>query len=297
MRNIGILKFLAAVLLSSTMFMSCADEHEAGKGTLSLSITDAPTDAANVSGVYITITGVEYRREGNSWEAVEPFGDPYTVNLLELTEGKSDLLGDFSLEAGTYDGLRFKLDASENGGAVNNEATYIEFTDGSREPLFVPSGTQSGYKALGSFTVPLNGSVAVTADFDVRKSVVEAGASGKYLLKPTIRLVVNNQAGSIAGSATVDVDAADYVVFVYEEGSWSDTETAAPAEGETRFANAVSSAKLREDGTFVVPFLAPATYQLIVASFEEGNFKQVEYVHPEGVEVQSLKETLVELVF
>lgn len=297
MMNLRMLKFVAAALLSGSMLMGCADDQESGKGTLSLNITDAPTDAENVAGVYITITGVEYRTDGNSWQPFESFGDPYTVNLLDLTEGKSALLGDFSIEAGNYDGLRFKLDAAQNGGNVTNNATYIEFTDGSQEPLYVPSGTQSGYKAQGTFVVPVNGTVAVTADFDVRKSVVEAGASGKYLLKPTIRLVVNDQAGTISGAAVITEGSGNYVVFVYEEGKWSEDELAEPAEGESRFSNAVSSARLREDGTFVIPFLAPASYQLVVAQFEDGNFLELSYVHEALIEVKSLEETGVEISF
>lgn len=295
--NLKMLKFAAAVLLSGSMLIGCADENESGKGTLSLSITDAPTDAENVSGVYIAITGVEYRTQGNSWQPMEGFGDPYTVNLLELTEGKAELLGDFKIESGHYDGLRFKLDAAQNGGYLSNSATYIEFADGSQQPLYVPSGTQSGYKAKGDFVVPVNGTVAVTADFDVRKSVVEAGTSGKYLLKPTIRLVVNNQAGTISGAAHIGEEQGQYIVFVYEEGSWSEEEAAAPAEGESRFANAVSSARLREDGTFIIPFLAPAPYQLVVARFEDGEFMEVAYVHQEAVAVKSLQETNVKISF
>lgn len=297
MKNLRMLRFVAAVLLSGSMLMGCADDHEAGKGTLSLNITDAPTDAENVAGVYVTITGVEYRLNGESWQILEGFGDPYTVNLLELTEGKTSLLGDFSIEGGSYDGLRFKLDAAQNGGNVTNNATYIEFKDGSQQPLYVPSGTQSGYKAKGTFVVPVNGSVAVTADFDVRKSVVEAGASGKYLLKPTIRLVVNDQAGSISGTTAITEEGGSYVVFVYEDGSWSDEELSEPAEGESRFSNAVSSAKLREDGTFVIPFLAPGAYQLVIAQFEDGSFRQLSYVHEGTVEVKSLEETPVEISF
>jgi hypothetical protein len=38
--------------------------------------------------------------------------------------------------------------------------------------------------------VPVNGTVVVTADFDVRKAVVLAGSS--YILKPTIKLIVND---------------------------------------------------------------------------------------------------------
>ena len=170
MKNSRIVRMFAALLLGGSLLVGCGSD-ESGNGTLRLSITDAPTDAENVAGVYVAITGVEYRTDGSSWQPFEGFGDPYTVNLLDLTDGKTALLGDFSVEAGTYDGLRFQIDASENGGDVSNAATYIEFTNGSTQPLYVPSGTQSGYKAIGSFTVPVNGSVFITADFDVRKSV------------------------------------------------------------------------------------------------------------------------------
>jgi hypothetical protein len=37
--------------------------------------------------------------------------------------------------------------------------------------------------------VPVNGTVVVTADFDVYKAVVVAGSS--YTLKPTIKLIVH----------------------------------------------------------------------------------------------------------
>lgn len=285
---------MAALLLGGSLLIGCGND-ESGNGTISLALTDAPTDAENVSGVYVTITGVEYRVDGSSWQAFEGFGDAYTVNLLDLTDGKTALLGDFNVEAGTYDGLRFKLDASENGGNVTNAATYIEFTDGSTEPLYVPSGTQSGYKAKGSFTVPVNGAVFITADFDVRKSVVEAGASGKFLLKPTIRLVVNDQAGTIVGTLTNTSETGSYVVFAYDEGVYTEAEAAEPAEGETRFPSSVSSANVHEEGSFTLPFLAAGSYQLVVVAYADGVFQQVEIISEELVEVKSKEETAVTL--
>lgn len=294
MKNSRIVRMFAALLLGGSLLVGCGSD-ESGNGTLRLNITDAPTDAENVAGVYVAITGVEYRVDGSSWQPFEGFGDPYTINLLDLTDGKTALLGDFSVEAGTYDGLRFQIDASENGGDVSNAATYIEFTNGTTQPLFVPSGTQSGYKALGSFTVPVNGSVFVTADFDVRKSVVEAGASGKYILKPTIRLVVNDQAGTINGSLANAAENLDYVVFSYEQGTYSATEAAEPAEGEARFPSSVSSAKVHADGSFILPFLAAGNYQLVVASYIDGAFQEVVVVQEEEVEVKSEEETSVSL--
>ena len=76
------------------------------------------------------------------------------------------------------------------GSHKTNPGCYIEFADNSTEPLFVPSGGETGYKAVGQFEVPVNGTVEVTADFDVREAVVVAGS--RYILKPTIKLIVND---------------------------------------------------------------------------------------------------------
>lgn len=299
MRNINVCSFFLAGLLSTGMLYSCSNEKDLEHGTLSLNLTDAPTDAENVSGVFVTITGVEYQKEGESWQVLENFVGPVTVNLLDLTEGKTTLLGDFEIEEGRYTGLRFKLDAAENGGKPGGDATFMEFKDGSREPLYVPSGMKSGYKAKGEFVVPVNAMVAITADFDVRKSVVKAGNSGKYLLKPVIRIIVNNQAGTIAGTipGLATTDEYSYVVYAYEAGTYQEEEAAEPAAEEVRFPNAVSSAGVKEDGTFVLPFLAPGKYDLVVVSSLNGELMEVKKVIVEAVEVESEKTAEVEIIF
>lgn len=300
MKKIKITSILLAALLSAgTLISSCAEDRDGEYGTLSLNLTDAPTDAENIAGVYVTFTGVEYRMEGDDWQSFEKFSGPQTINLLELTEGKTTLMGDFPIEAGTYTGLRFKLDAAENGGNASGEATYLEFKDGSREPLFVPGGTKSGYKAIGNFTVPVNGFVAITADFDVRKSVVEAGKKGKYLLKPVIRIIANNQAGTINGnfSGYGNETGAKLIVYAYETGKYSETEMAEPAEEEIRFPNAVSSTGISDDGSFVLPFLAPGGYDLVIVSYLEGAFEKVVKVIPSAVVVKSTETTETEIIF
>ena len=163
-------------------------QQSLGTGTLKLYLCDAPLDAENVIGVYITINEIQYHRDGQ-WVACEEFQGPQTHNLLELTEGKSALLGEFTLHAGNYTQIRFMLDIREKGSDKTSPGCYIEFADNSTEPLFVPSGGQTGYKAIGYFAVPVDGTVEVTADFDARKAVVVAGSS--YILKPTIKLIVN----------------------------------------------------------------------------------------------------------
>jgi hypothetical protein len=85
------------------------------------------------------------------------------------------------------------LDIAERGSNPTNPDCYVEFADNSTEPLFTPSGNTTGYKAIGRFEVTANETVEVTADFDVREAVVVAHSS--YILKPTIKLILNNQEG------------------------------------------------------------------------------------------------------
>jgi len=163
-------------------------EQALGTGILKLYLSDAPMDAENVKGVYITINEIQYHLDGQ-WITCEEFEVPKIYNLLELTEGNSALLGELTLPAGYYTQIRFILDILEEGSSSANPSCYVEFADNSIQPLFAPSGGKTGYKAIGFFEVPVNGTVEVTADFDVRKAVVVAGSS--YILKPTIKLIVN----------------------------------------------------------------------------------------------------------
>ena len=160
-----------------------------GTGTLKLYLCDAPLDAENVTGVYITINEIQYHVD-NQWITCKEFVGNQTYNLLELTGGNSALLGELTLPAGHYTQIRFMLDIPEKGSSPTSPGCYIEFADNSNEPLFAPSGGETGYKAIGNFEVTVNETVEVTADFDVHEAVVLAGSS--YILKPTIKLIVND---------------------------------------------------------------------------------------------------------
>ena len=274
------------------MFQSCEESGEQelfseGNGTLSLSLTDAPIDDTSVTGVYITVDSLKYHKKNNSWATFEEFEGPQTVNLLDLQDS-SILLGDMIMEAGQYNQIRFILGGQENtqgqgqgrgqgqGGPPTSPGCYIEFSGGTQEALFVPSGGQSGYKATGSFRVPTNGNVKVTADFDVRKSVVETG-NGRYILKPTIRLIVDDQAGKIVGGVTgLPTDTlSTIIIYAYEDDTYSDSEAAEPGVEENRFPNAVSSDKVCEKDSYHLDYLAPVTYDLVVTKYVDGTFEEV----------------------
>jgi len=281
-----------AIIIPALIFLSACqkeDKKNENNGRVVLSLTDSPIDNEDIKGVFVTFTRIDFRKDGQ-WHSFDEFDEPQTINLLELTNGNTVLLGDFNSGAGTYSELRFILDAPDmNATPTGNPGCYLLFEDETTQPLFIPSGAQSGFKAKGSFNVPVNATVHVTADFDVRKSIVKAGASGKYILKPVIRVVVNDQAGSIEGTITYGLNQDALVLYAYEHGDYDESEAAEPGEGETRFANSVSSSAV-SNGTFVLPFLAEGSYDIVLGVYLGGEFVTALMV-AEDVVVEAGKKT------
>ena len=293
-----VLPLLALVLAGG----ACANGGSTaeGIGTLTLNMTDAPIDAANVEGVYISITRVEISKNAGSDEVWEELADyssePLEINLLDYTGGLAYQIGQFELEAGQYNQIRFHLDAPVTGqGVPTSPGCYIKFTDESTQPLFVPSGGQTGYKVVGSFEVPLNGEVEVTVDFDVRSSVVVAGPTGapvqipggntRYILKPTLRLIVNSEAGSITGTVNDEsglIATYPFVAYVYEAGDWDADEYNTPDADGKYFSNAVTSTNVDADtGEFTLAYLAQdKTYIVVIVVFnaEDGTINEIPIV-------------------
>jgi hypothetical protein len=284
-----LLKISAFLVLISLFLFACTKDDNTGE--LTLSITDAPIDNTDIEGVYLTVTDIQYHKNDSDWTSFEGFNGPQLFNILELTEGESAMMGTFSLEAGHYTQLRFFVDApEENVSNPVNPGCYITFKDDSEEPLFVPSGSVSGWKGVGAFDVPLNGTVEITADFDARKSIFISGA-GRYILVPTIRLIVDNEAGQIAGGVSNLPVEGDIIIYAYEDGTYSGSESDEPLDEMTpRFENAVTSDIVDDDSGYKLAFLAPKTYDLIVTLSVDGGFQEVLGI-VEDVDVESNKTT------
>lgn len=266
-------------------------------GTLSLSMTDAPPQLGpNVTEVNIAVIGIEYNYEGN-WTTADDFV-PQTFNLLDLQNGKSLHLGDMILPAGHYSEIRFKLAAPSKISEVKaNPDCNVTYADGSSVPLFVPSGAQSGYKGKGSFDITADAKIAVTADFNIHKSIVVQG-NGDYILKPVIRLEVTELSGMINGTV---VDIADYnttsdalVVYSYKSGEYDVSEEDGNADG-INFPNSVSSSDVNmSDGNFTLSFLGEGNYSLITALYIGDVFASV-VDQEDNVEVLKGQATLVDI--
>ena len=266
-------------------------------GVLSLSMTDSPPQLGpDVTEVNIAVIGIEYNYEGN-WTTAEDFV-PQTFNLLDLQNGKSIHLGDMILPAGHYQEIRFILAAPSKESEVKaNPDCNITFADGTSEPLFVPSGGQSGYKGKGAFDITANAKIEVTADFDVYKSIVVKG-NRTYSLKPVIRLVVTELSGMINGTV---VDVADYnatsdalVVYSYKSGTYDVSEENENTDGII-FPNAVSAGDVNmSDGNFTLAFLGEGNYSLVTALYVGDTFASVVDVE-DNVEVLKGQATSVDI--
>ena len=189
-----------------------------GNGRLSLSVTDAPVDAA--ASVVVQFKGVAFKREGQAAEVVQNLSpSPRQLDLLEYQEGRAALLLDgVTLPAGQYEWIRLIVDNESN---VRD--SYIVLEDGQECELRVPSGAESGLKLNRGFTLPADGSAALTIDFDLRKSIhAPPGQQGStpdctqaYLMRPTLRVVDNANVGAIAGSIDSELVPEDCLPKVY----------------------------------------------------------------------------------
>ncbi|MFT5658016.1 MAG: hypothetical protein ACI9KN_001295 [Gammaproteobacteria bacterium] len=187
------LSIIALALLTGACGSGTSNPAPSGSGTISLKLTDSPID--NAKKVVVEFIGVEFR--SSSADSIVTFDfAARSIDLLDL-QGftTTTLLDNQSLPVGEYDEIRLKINADEDG----ELDSFIELSDGSQHELKIPSGTSSGLKIKGNLTIVENSTGNFTVDFDVRRSIVVAGNSGKYLLKPVLRLTEDKESGNITG--------------------------------------------------------------------------------------------------
>ncbi len=192
--------FIVALLV---LFTGCGSDGGTGSGggagSMTVEMTDAPIDSADAVNVFIE--RVEVNREGSSegWITLNEPQQEY--DLLELTNGATTVLGSAELEAGTYQQIRLVL--SQDGHSLEvGEDVYN---------LTVPSGAQTGIKLNIDAEIEADVEYVLLLDFDASRSVVKAGQSGMYLLKPVIKAKEKAITGNIEG--TIDPAEAEPVVY------------------------------------------------------------------------------------
>lgn len=202
-----ILILAAIVFIATAGCNSGSGSSSLGSGDLSVSLTDAATP--EYKAVYISVSQAEVKASSddndNGWQMVDVVDK--TINLLELTGGILEPLGTRNLPAQTYNQIRLVLasapdDEKNLNGDDHPFANYVIETDDTVHELKVPSGYQSGIKLVKQFTISASGLTELILDFDAMKSVVQAGNSGNWILKPVIEVLDTVTIAGINGSVT-----------------------------------------------------------------------------------------------
>ena len=243
---------------------SCGGSSTRGgsNGKLSLSLSDAP--APEYKAVYVTISEIQVHRadatEGN-WQTV--LTPNATYNLLDLINGSNASLGVADLPTGTYTQMRLILaDAPDSDtnilGVPHPYANYLITSADEAIELKVPSGFQTGIKLVHSFDVESGRTVGLVLDFDAGRSVVKAGNSGKWLLKPTIKVIGTLNNATLTGIVTDQSQNALSGVTV--SAQLYNASAAAEADKVTTVAST-----LTDDNCEYLMYLKPGTYTIVAA--------------------------------
>jgi hypothetical protein len=108
------------------------------------------------------------------------------VDLLTLTNGVLEELGETALPAGKYTQMRLVL-APNNGS--NPLANSVVPTGSAETALTTPSGQQTGIKLNVDIDIVADKVADFVLDFDACKSVVKRGNSGQFNLKPVVSVI------------------------------------------------------------------------------------------------------------
>lgn len=214
-------------------------------GTLAVSLTDAP--ACGFDAVNVTVAKVRVNQSASASDTDAGWTDitlspARKINLLNLTNGALDALGQTSLAAGHYSQLRLVLDPNTGTGLANS----VVPTGGAETTLTTPSAVQSGIKLVNEFDVAAGQRVDLVLDFDACKSIVTTG-SGKYMLKPVIK-VVPTAINGISGFISSSLQASHVVVSAQQDGK------------------VISATVPSSTGEFFLSRLTPGNYDVVITA-------------------------------
>lgn len=180
------LVFLTVFFLSSCDMETDRDQIRDGHARVNFYLIDAP---AAYDEVWVEILEVRILMKGNNesnesaWINLPYKRNNNKINLLSLTGGNSEHLGEMEIPAGEISQIRLVL----------GDDNYI-MQNGRRIDLKTPSAQQSGLKLKVNKPLEAGISYDLVIDFDASRSIVRAGNSGQYILKPVLRVVAQELA-------------------------------------------------------------------------------------------------------
>jgi len=183
----------------ATLLAACGSSSTptgtAGTAKVNVRLVDAPT--LDYTHVLITVRDVQIQSDAG-WTVLGTVNE--TIDLLALQNGAFKTLAlDAELPPGHYGQMRLTL--STDPGAINK----VVFEDGTSADLTIPSGFQTGIKIPVSFDLQAGTTYEIFVDMDANKSIFvhQAGASGKYILRPVVHAYDRMMTGTISGTLAI----------------------------------------------------------------------------------------------
>lgn len=184
-RRTFLLAIVGIALLGALVAGCSSDATTPSSGNVSVLLTDAPIDFTGVSAVNVTLTGMTLYPSADSEGGPLPMHmgvDPATpINLLDLQNGTSAIVGMVDAPPGDYRRIRLEIGSAEIARDDDGDATTPDVV----EPIYVPS---SKVDVPVPFTVSGGEDVEVTLDFNAQLSVQVNETPGQepYILRPVI---------------------------------------------------------------------------------------------------------------
>lgn len=260
--------------IQSTLAVTCAalfvaacggggGDNSAATGTLRTAMTDAPS--CGYDNVFVTVDRIRVNNsatagpDGEGWSEIV-LDQPRQIDLLDLQNGVIEELGEVTLPVGRVQQVRFVLvdnatvdpaDIDFDPDADPTRApNHVVFSAGGFEDLKTPSGQQSGVKINVGIDVAEGQVADLLIDFDACKSVVEAGGSGNYLLKPVLTAIPRLSSG-VRGSVADALVSQGVSISLQQDGE------------VVRATAPVESTDLADNGEFILSQVPPGTYDLV----------------------------------
>lgn len=177
------LLLLSSAVATATLVACGGGGGNASTGTLQLAMTDSP--GCGYDHVYVTVNKIRVHQSATADDSTSGWQEvivptPQKIDLLGLTNGVLQELGSLPMPAGRYEQVRLVLSNATLANSLVLSGTSNEIA------LSTPSGQQSGYKLQAHFDVAANQVADMVLDFDACKSIVRAGNSGRFNLKPVV---------------------------------------------------------------------------------------------------------------
>ncbi|HKJ30938.1 MAG TPA: DUF4382 domain-containing protein [Balneolales bacterium] len=181
--------FLALLVTAGLLSLQACNKSSNANSSANVQVhmTDSP---ANFDALIINITRIEAHTSGaganSGWHVISD--TPVKVNIMNLTNGKTQLIANNQLKADNYDAIRLVL-------GTGNKVVI----GGQTEALTIPSSAQSGIKINTNMNLSSGQSTNILLDFNASASLNITG-NLNYILKPVISVVNYKEEGNIDGT-------------------------------------------------------------------------------------------------